>query len=59
METAQDVTVGSETITEALLVPLITSTQRLVYDSNDSTKENNLYPHGDVVVDGVTKKGLE
>lgn len=56
METAQDVTVGSETITDALLVPLITSTQRLVYDSNDSTKENNLYPHGDVVVDGVTKR---
>lgn len=46
MGNASDVTIGSDTFTDSLLFPLITSTQRLIYDSVDSTKENNLYPHG-------------
>ncbi len=43
---ASDVTIGSDTFANSLLFPLITSTQQLVYDSVDNTKENNLYPHG-------------
>ena len=46
MGNADDVTIGSDTFADSLLFPLITSTQRLVYDSVDNTKENNLYPHG-------------
>ncbi len=48
MGNASDVTIGSDTFTDSFLFPLITSTQRLVYDSIDDTKENNLYPHGDI-----------
>lgn len=48
MGNASDVTIGSDTFTDSFLFPLITSTQRLVYDSIDNTKENNLYPHGDI-----------
>lgn len=46
MGNADDVTIGSDTFADSFLFPLITSTQRLVYDSIDNTKENNLYPHG-------------
>ena len=46
MGNASDVTIGSDTFTDSLLFPLITSTERLVYDSIDNTKEYNLYPHG-------------
>ncbi len=46
MGNASDVTIGSDTFTDSFLFPLITSTQKLVYDSIDNTKENNLYPHG-------------
>ena len=46
MSNADDVTIGSDTFTDSLLFPLITSTQRLVYDSIDNTKDNNLFPHG-------------
>jgi len=45
MNLAQDVTIGSTTYADSLLVPLITSTERLVYDSVDNTKDYNLYPH--------------
>lgn len=46
MGNADDVTIGSDTFADSLLFPLITSTERLVYDSVDNTKEYNLYPHG-------------
>lgn len=46
MNNADDVTIGSDTFADSLLFPLITSTQQLVYDSVDNTKDNNLYPHG-------------
>lgn len=52
MNAATDVTIGSTTIDDGLLFPLITSTEKLVYDSVDNTKEYNLYPHGN-------QKGLD
>ena len=52
MNAAVDVTIGSTTIDDALLFPLITSTEKLVYDSVDNTKDYNLYPHGN-------QKGLD
>lgn len=56
MQIPQDVTIQSTIIEDGLLVPLISSTQRLVYDSTDTTKEYNLYPHGDVTIDGATRR---
>lgn len=52
MNDAADVTIGSTTIDDGLLFPLITSTEKLVYDSVDNTKDYNLYPHGN-------QKGLD
>ncbi len=46
MNDASDVTIGTTTYDDSLLFPLITSTEKLVYDSIDNTKEYNLYPHG-------------
>lgn len=46
MNDASDVTIGTTTYDDSLLFPLITSTEKLVYDSVDNTKEYNLYPHG-------------
>jgi len=52
MNTAQNVAVrnASTGVTvncaDSLLVPLITATSQLVYNSVDNTLDNNLYPHG-------------
>ena len=45
LQDAQDIDIGSTTYADSLLVPLITTTKAIKYDSVDSTKENNVYPH--------------
>jgi len=47
MQNATDVSIASSNDCEdGIVVPLITSTSRLVYNSVDNTLDNNLFPHG-------------
>ena len=52
LQDAQDITIGSNTYSDSLLIPLITTTKAVKYDSSDSAKANNVYPHN-------TNNGIE
>jgi len=60
IQTAADITVGSTTIDDAIVIPIITSNGIAKYNSSNTTLADNLFPHGDVTVDGsTTQLGLD
>lgn len=54
IQNAADITVDGTTIDKGIVVPIITSNGIAKYNSSNTTLAENLFPHGDVTVDGVT-----
>ena len=60
IQTAADITVGGTIIDDAIVIPIITSNGIAKYNSSNTTLADNLFPHGDVTVDGATTQlGLD
>ncbi len=60
LRNAADITVDGTTIDKGIVVPIITSNGIAKYNSSNTTLAENLFPHGDVTVDGaVTQFGLD